>query len=74
MEAVHCFGLLEVSWSSESEVVSVVYLSWFPLRVFLYCYSMTTLIVLVSVRYFCSVLFWFSCQYLPSVWLERLLR
>ena len=81
--AVHCFyvcsgsallgDLPGVSRSMERDLLSLLSIS--PrifLRVFIvYC----PLLGIFSASYstLCSCVFWYSCQYLPSDWLERLL-
>jgi len=71
--AVHCFcmcnscallvDLLGVSRSMECDFLSVLYYSRF---------SLAYIVLLYLVFAACSCC-WFSCQYLPSDWLERLL-
>ena len=70
--------LCGVSKSMECEFLSVLSYPRFFLSVLLYlvilvfCSGYLTVLYLITLFSVCS-LGWFSCQYLPSDWLERLI-
>jgi len=86
--AVYCFcvcsgnallgDLLGVSRSMESDLLSVLWIFYLRILLLVFIVHRLLVVILIVLLYStvcsCVLVVWFSCQYLPSDWLERLLK